>query len=424
MNKTRERLPKVSGASSFDGRFVAVLVMTIYFVVLAVGGFIRPLAQVWHLLGVPALSPSFSDARSITEGEAAYRNGIDPLAAPVPGDPWHRPMNYPRIWLGLAWLGVDEKNTSLLAILWIAFFWGSALALAGRIDAKEGACYGIFLCSPCAMLAAERGNNDLLIFSLVAAAVLFLKRRWSFAACLLIFFAALLKLYPIAAICSALGERKRRALSLIAGAFLLFLAYISLTWRSVVEIARSTPRPADFGYGRFTLFDLAGHYLRHKGIHLPHLLFSSIALAALVAALAIAYLLARRWRIGELGPSTSLDSFRAGASIYLCTFVIGNNWNYRLIFLLLLLPQLFAWSKASAGQADFLRFLSKWLLAGVFGMVWLPWFQVVLERAGQAVLPIKEIVSWALFLSLTFLLLATTPEWTRRWIGIPDLKSA
>jgi hypothetical protein len=49
----------------------------------------------------------------------------------------------------------------------------------------------------------------------------------------------------------------------------------------------------------------------------------------------------------ETGRSgTRLDLFVAGASIYVASFVGFANWDYRMVFLLLAMPQLLTWSRA------------------------------------------------------------------------------
>ena len=46
--------------------------------------------------------------------------------------------------------------------------------------------------------------------------------------------------------------------------------------------------------------------------------------------------------------TASLVGFHAGALIYLGTFAVANNFDYRLVFLLLTLPQLVEWVRTPA----------------------------------------------------------------------------
>jgi hypothetical protein len=48
-----------------------------------------------------------------------------------------------------------------------------------------------------------------------------------------------------------------------------------------------------------------------------------------------------------------LDFFLAGAATFVGTFAIGHNYNYRMAFLLLTLPQLLRWSRARDAPLPF-----------------------------------------------------------------------
>ena len=66
-------------------------------------------------------------------------------------------------------------------------------------------------------------------------------------------------------------------------------------------------------------------------------LLGVVALAAFAAAW--------RWPYrADLGETWRGVAFVAGALMYVGVFGIGNNWDYRLVILVLLLPQLFTWT--------------------------------------------------------------------------------
>ena len=70
--------------------------------------------------------------------------------------------------------------------------------------------------------------------------------------------------------------------------------------------------------------------------------------AGLLAALALVALAAARQ--AELD-ERRLDAFWAGAAIYVGTYVFSSNFDYRLVFLLLCVPQLCAWRRDGVAPA-------------------------------------------------------------------------
>ena len=67
----------------------------------------------------------------------------------------------------------------------------------------------------------------------------------------------------------------------------------------------------------------------------------------------------------------NLAAFRMGASIYIGTFLLGNNWDYRLAFLVLVLPQLLEWTRSSIKKHRTIA------LASLFGVLVSCWHFVV-----------------------------------------------
>jgi pimeloyl-ACP methyl ester carboxylesterase len=144
-----------------------------------------------------------------------------------------------------------------------------------------------------------------------------------------------------------------------------------------------------------------------------------IAVVGLALALAIA--LGRRVRQGlDTRPSRGLDLLWAGAGIYIATFAFVRSADYRLVFLLLTIPQLVRWGAAA-------RVLPIATLCGVLLTLWLPseWDNVPVinhlidtwndwTRAGGEPLPIAAPAQVLAFAGLACLLVATFPVAERR----------
>jgi hypothetical protein len=94
--------------------------------------------------------------------------------------------------------------------------------------------------------------------------------------------------------------------------------------------------------------------------------------------------------------------FLFGSAIYVGTFAVGNNFDYRLVFLLLTLPQLWTWTR-SAEEAGRVRAMALLALLVVAVAMWVGAWSQPLRLA-------DELVSWALALPLAALAIAALPS--------------
>lgn len=379
----------------------------------AVGAFLVLLATfactgAWPLLdglGVPTMEQPFADARAIAGASVALERGLDPMLQ-NPGDPWGRPLNYPRVWHLLAQIGVGPQHAELLAALFVLLF-VVGLAAANPLvrSAHAARVFALALFGPATWLAIERGNSDLAMFGLCAGAVWLLARFPRLGAAL-IGLAAALKLYPIAALVACVGERARASLRIALPVAALFGAYAWLTRSDLAAIRAGTQHVPRIAYGIAIGPELVA---KNTGLPLRGLLLA--AAGALLALAGLGCAVRLRTRLGAEGPTATLAAFRAGAAVFLASFCIGTSFDYRLVFLLLALPQLAAWSEAGAGG---LRRGARATVAAALLMLWsLTWRQGVAAITGLpgVGLILHEVVSWALWGLLAVLLILTMPDW-------------
>lgn len=102
-----------------------------------------------------------------------------------------------------------------------------------------------------------------------------------------------------------------------------------------------------------------------------------------------------------------------GASIYLGTYLLGNNWDYRLAFLVLVVPQLSQWILGERGTR---RFVSAGVLIASFISCWhlllnidLPF--IPLKDPINRIFVFDELVNWLMVPGFAYLLVASFPEW-------------
>ncbi|WP_128548689.1 hypothetical protein [Larkinella soli] len=369
-----------------------------------------PVSRILQSFGVPPLAHHFNDLHVITSAARCEMPYEDILAGKCRTG--YATLNYPQIWLPLTrFFNGFVPETDYTALLILIAFALVYLIVLYRFSKKAGWIPAAAFCSPVTLLAMERANSDLIIFGLLVFFVLLLHRRVSrpisrMAACALLLLAILLKLYPLAAIVTLL-HRKLYPYALALSA--LTIGYLFLTAGDLKLISAVTPRAFDLSYGQFAVFDRFGALAIR---HLP-VAFGSSALhrvSAVVTALLAGVLLflMRSYKIrwpepGPALPPVTVDLFLTGAAVYCLTFVLGNNWDYRVIFLHLCLPYgsfLLADARLKRfgyGLAGVVLFRS-WLNLLLYGTIQLPGF------ASKLVILLKETIDWTLFAAFLFVL--------------------
>jgi Glycosyltransferase family 87 len=397
-----------------DGRLVVLAVLAVYFAVVAIPRALLDV-DVWPALGVPAEDTLFYDARNVAAAADCRRLGHDPLVD-NPCDPSARPMNYPRMWLLLRFVGLQQSLTTLFGAVVVLLFLASVLLLVGRLTVRQGALVAAALCSPAVMFAVERGNMDLVLVAVLVLAV-FAWRSSSEATRLLspvlVLVAAAAKYYAAFALPAFALTGHRRGRWIVAGGFTALAVYLAATVDDIEKVARAPEGGLRYSFGARILLGHLYHQLVPEAWQGGTILAQAITVVPLLAFAAAVWLWARR-RLAPSEPdpaatrSGALLAFHMGALIYLGTFATRKNGDYRLVILLLVVPLLLAWASSPNGDAR--RPLARAGLGAVLAALWLgtlsPWIG-----------PADELASWALAGALVALLAASVPLLGRRQAG-------
>jgi hypothetical protein len=392
--------------SRLDGRLIVAGALFSCLAAICLAGWNGDASKAWRWLGVVHLWPRFTDARAITGGWDSWRMGCDPLYE-NPGHPCGSLMNYPRLWLVPSIFGFGGGDTTVLACCAVAAFWLMSFLLMGRLTPGEGCVYALLMCSPAAMLAVERGNSDLILFILVACGIFLLQSRPSLGYGLFLL-AGFLKLFPIFALSAAMRERKRLALITIGVVGTAFLVYIALTFPDFVQIWRASSHSGVASYGCTTFAYKIEDSLNFRGLHPGYLRWVfAFGLGITIIVLMLSVRSGLRLRHSSDASTRELDAFRIGASIYVGTFLLGSNYEYRLIFLLLTIPQLLIWIK----DCKELRLPATRAFWFVIAIMWSTWGLAAVPPLRRLIIPVAELVNWALFALFVMLLVAILPAW-------------
>ncbi|KAA2234800.1 hypothetical protein [Salinarimonas soli] len=331
----------------------AILAFLIFAIVLTVG-LVQPegLLWSWDLLGVPRMpppNPRFTDTISVTHSIDCLRAGFDPYRTGQ-CDPWGRMFNYPPVWLELRHLGVSSAATDVIGVSMALLAAGALLMILRATTPVGGALVILAILSPAVMFGIERGNVDVFLFSCLAFGLAITHRmgpasRW-LARGGLVAVLAVLKAYPIAACIILVRQAGWRWAPAIAAGLISLLLFVVVSRNHLAFIFSNTPLTSYYSFGAAPLFlDLADWVgvpeesrtaMRWLGVG-----------AAFVLGLAAAGL---GMRLSQGAPTLLLPALRRGTfrddlclaclAIFCFSFLLGSNFNYRLIFLLGALPRM------------------------------------------------------------------------------------
>jgi glycosyl transferase family 87 len=387
-----------------DGRLLLTIAVATYLGIIAAGR-LEWGVDLWPYLGVPPGPSLFFDARNVTAAWESERLGYDPLYE-SPRDPRHRPLMYLRPWLLLGVLGLDQSHTVILSTFLIAAMFVSFGLLVGRVTAGTGIVLAFAVCSPAVMLAVERGNMDIALFSIVTVSILLwrvLPGPARVVSPIFVLIGATAKIYPVFALPAFVisGSRSAaRAALLCVAAFGIYCAY---SLRDIAHVAEIATQGEQFSYGARILPAHLYHQLGIERWSGPPILKQAIALVPLAAiSAAIAIRVHRHFsprRDEATVASASLLALHVGALIYLGTFAIANNFDYRLVFLLQTFPQLIEWACRPEHR------LSGLALATLVAIVVLLW----VGSLSQWLNLWDELASWAVAGLLAAVVAATVP---------------
>ncbi len=367
--------------------------------------------ETWQLWNVPAADVPFLDFRLIPGSAESFRNGFEPTVK-NPYDPVGRIFNYPAFWRLFFYTGITMDDTVWIVVPCLVLYFLLMLALPQQPGVGTALAMLLVAFSPAAMLLYERGNADLFVFILCAFALFALDRSAYWAAGVVVF-GGVVKMFPLFGLTILLRETRQNFWRLVAGSTLFMVIYGLLTFSSQRAAWNTTMRGDGLSYGSFVVVTRLGKYLQDVfPVNQWKILFELLAVVLIL----LAGILALRDSSALAGgQERNLAAFRMGASMYVGTFLLGNNWDYRLAFLVLVIPQLAEWCKADQRKHSAVAVA---VLAGILVSCW-----HLMVKVDMLFIPLKdpvnrafifdELVNWLLVPGFTYLLFLSLPEWLK-----------
>jgi hypothetical protein len=263
--------------------------------------------------------------RTVQSALDAIALDIDPYLVNAT-DPWKRVVNYPPIWLAIA-KTLQFKNELHYLGFEIAMVLGYLTACFFLLKKYPSIWLLAILLSGSSLLAVERGNNDILIFSLLYTAALLP----AITGTLILLASIFLKLYPIFAVLFL--SRNKFLMVLVV---VIAIGYFFGIQAEIQKITAKMDLSPTLSYGLLSIVVWFAWHLKmpiDMGLILFALLICTVAL--------VIYLYPKRPALQKVqGLTHESTLFVMGAGIFLGTFLTASNWDYRLLFLALCVPYL------------------------------------------------------------------------------------
>lgn len=291
-----------------------------------------------------ALYPPFADVITITGSVDCMSHGFDPYTVTV-FDPWGRTFCYPPIWINIfSFFCLDKSATNYIGIIYIILFYIFTLFSLKIEDIKNMLIYLFLFLSPPILLLMERGNSDIILYFIVIISLFYLRSNSEsennfkiYISYGLILFASLLKLYPIILISLIIYEKIaiKHKIIISSTVIITFLLYV-FSSDFIVHVLTNVAKSSFSSYGSNIIliffFNLKNSFI------ISFVLSIIVFFIAIIINLKFKEKIFNIINVDGLKDRRYYNLFLAGMIIFCGTFVIGSNWNYRFVFLLITIP--------------------------------------------------------------------------------------
>ena len=395
---------------------VAISLFALFSTMIILGKYVGDWGRMWEILQVTLPNYIWGDLHTVLFPLNCYQHGDLDFASPRCRG-WNNTYNYPLLWLQIfTALGITDSDTTSVAISFIAMVAGAFLFIFRKTTAREGLVASLAIISPPVLFGMQRANTEEIIFVMVTWACLIDDTRATIKVWLLrpllIFSAALLKLYPAMLLVLFFlitdNKKERWVLAILS---VLFAVYCFANLENIAFGLRTTMHGNYVAFGANVLPELItyGTPVRDFIVSTHHWMQAGVFATACAAVWHIGKKYAEKYAIisNSFDQNTNALCFTVGAAVIIFVFFVqGNNWSYRLLYLLLCLPQTLRWA---ASENMHLKNEGKILTVLILLSMWLGNFAPI----------IGECFTWVLCLKLCIVLRFRIPYLLakRGWIA-------
>jgi hypothetical protein len=411
---------KIKDFNQRYGRYTLIVGVVLSWIDIIWSFFVNGYVDTWYKWHIPARTPPFVDFRLIAYSAEAFHSGIDPVY-----NPGHH-FNYPKIWYIFFYTGLTQDDTIWIMTILLILFFVVVFFFAEKLSVVDALFMLPLIFSPAFMLLYERGNLDIVFFILCGLSILLVRRSpwWTV---FVLYVASIFKMFPFFGVGIFLRESKKNFFKYTLVSVLIFAVYLGVTYDWLSVMWEQTQRGTFLSYGDQIIFAFYKPYFRYYLLRvvseaqivsfmkiLPHL--------TALAVLALAFWLGTRSRTALLVEAErNLTAFRMGAFIYIGTFFLGNNWDYRLAFLIFTIPQISSWLFSSGRHV---RIPAWFVFVAMLASVWYTFLYTYYFQVTHYAHPLRfytfdETMNWIVFAGLIYFVALSAPEWARSYSWNP-----
>jgi hypothetical protein len=308
------------------------------------------------IVSVPdGIYPGFADLNLLLKYVDCYNNGFNPYIDKNSfciGE-----LNYPFIWIKLISIfGGNSSHTHVIGFSFILLFVFIISFMFPKVTIKQFTLLCLIMISPPFLLLLERGNVDIIIFILIVIAVYYIRnfdKNYSiYLTYIVILFASILKIFPFFLVPLVLIEKIsiKKKIIILFSSLVIFSIFVLLSFDEIKLILANTPRPSELAFGKNVLIQ--------EIVSKNHLLYISIVPFII---LTMFFYIKREWVLyvyTEISKQNEKSfMFTSGLLIFLGIYFFGNNWDYRLVYIVLFLPIIFKLSNSDFKLLLFKRYM-------------------------------------------------------------------
>lgn len=295
----------------------------IYFIVVAFSLFALYLVfenNFWDLFLVPIGNSfnKFTDLKCVQSWSRLYENYSNNYI--VYNDISGCALNYPKVWIPISKLIL--KNNFINYYLLINFIIYSYIFYY-FVKKYKSYFFIYFYLSGASLLLLERGNVETIIFFLLFFSLV----QKNIFKLIFLYTSIILKVFPIFSVISLISNKNINYLILT---LVFLILYFYNTFDQFKFIFENTPNSGDMSYGTKAI---TSNVYKHFNIYLNNYY---LAILLIICSL-ISYQFIFRKKLKKIKYSNE-EMFLCGSAIFVTTFLLGSNHDYRLIFLIFTVP--------------------------------------------------------------------------------------
>ena len=294
-----------------------------FFILLSVALFILYLIfqnSFWDFLLVPVgnYNNNFTDLKCVQTWERLYDNFLNSNI--IYNNNSGCGLNYPKIWVIISKFILQDKYFNIFLLFnflfynWIFYYF---------IKKYQSYYLIYFYLSGVSLLLLERGNVEIFIFILLFLSLM----NKGFLKIVFLSLSILLKIFPIFAIISLINKKYFKTFIIV---LLISISYFYISFMDLKFIFLNTPKSGDISYGTMAI---VSNLNKHFNINFNHLLLSGLFIILTILFYKIYFA-----KFSKKFIYKNEEMFLVGGGIYCATFLLNSNHDYRLIFLIFVIP--------------------------------------------------------------------------------------